>query len=83
MLAYATREILKMLRLDGDSTTRLLGIDEMFKALGNLKSMFEQAQQMGGKVEELKAQLRQQKIEGSSGGGMVTVVVNGLGEMLQ
>ena len=55
----------------------------MFKALGNLKSMFEQAQQMGGKVEELKAQLRQQKIEGSAGGGMVTVVVNGLGEMLQ
>ena len=55
----------------------------MFKALGNLKSMFEQAQQMGGKVEEIKAQLRQQKIEGSSGGGMVTVVLNGLGEMLQ
>ncbi|MFL2870764.1 MAG: YbaB/EbfC family nucleoid-associated protein [Pirellulaceae bacterium] len=55
----------------------------MFKALGNLKSMFEQAQQMGGKVEELKAQLRLQKIDGSAGGGMVTVVVNGLGEMLQ
>lgn len=55
----------------------------MFKALGNLKSMFEQAQQMGGKVEEIKAKLRQQKIEGSAGGGMVTVVVNGLGEMLQ
>ena len=55
----------------------------MFKALGNLKSMFEQAQQMGGKVEEIKAKLRQQKIDGSAGGGMVTVVVNGLGEMLQ
>ena len=30
----------------------------MFKALGNLKSMFEQAQQMGGKVEEIKAQTK-------------------------
>ncbi len=51
----------------------------MFKGLANLGSIMKQAQQMGGKVEEMNAQLRQQRATANSGGGMAAVQVNGLG----
>ncbi|HTU27363.1 MAG TPA: YbaB/EbfC family nucleoid-associated protein [Pirellulales bacterium] len=54
----------------------------MFKGLGNLAGMLKQAQQMGSRLAELNETLRGQKAEGAAGGGMVTVEVNGLGEVL-
>ena len=55
----------------------------MFKQLGNIASLMKQAQQMSGRMQEINEQLRGQRVEGCSGGGMVTVNANGLGEVLQ
>lgn len=55
----------------------------MFKGLGNMASMIRQAQQMGGKMEEIAAQLKSRRVSGSAGGGMVEVEANGLGEVLK
>ncbi len=55
----------------------------MFKQLGGLASMMKQAQQMTGRMEEINDQLRGQRVEGTSGGGMVKVEANGLGEILR
>jgi DNA-binding YbaB/EbfC family protein len=54
----------------------------MFKGLGNLAGMLKQAQQMGSRLQELNSALRNQRAEGVAGGGMVTVEVNGLGDVL-
>lgn len=55
----------------------------MLKGLANIGTLMKQAQQMGGRVEEMNAQLKQQRATGSSGGGMVEVEVNGVGEVLR
>jgi len=55
----------------------------MFKEMGNIASMLRQAQQMGSRMNEINAQLKEQRTSGSSGGGMVEVQVNGLGEVLK
>ncbi len=58
----------------------------MFKGLGglgDLASMFKQAQEMGGKVEEIREQLKNERISGAAGGGLVEVEVNGLCEVLR
>ncbi len=41
-----------------------------------------QAQQMGGKLEGISAELKSRRATGQSGGGMVTIEVNGLQEVL-
>ena len=55
----------------------------MFKQLGNIASMLKQAQQMSGRMQEVNDALRSQRVEGNSGGGMITVDANGLGEVLK
>jgi DNA-binding YbaB/EbfC family protein len=55
----------------------------MFKEIGNMASMLRQAQQLGGKMQEVAAQLKSKRVTGSAGGGMITVEANGLGEILQ
>jgi nucleoid-associated protein EbfC len=55
----------------------------VFKGLANLGSILKQAQQMGGRMQELGEQLKQQRATGSAGGGMVEVEVNGLAEVLR
>ena len=50
--------------------------------LGNLGSMMKSAMELKGKMEELKETLAEERIEASSGGGMVEVVVNGKMELL-
>ena len=55
----------------------------MFKGLGNLASMMKQAQQVGAKMQEITAQLKQERVVGSTGGGMVEVEANGAGEILR
>ncbi len=58
----------------------------MFKGLGNLAnigSLIKQAQQMGSKLQQVTEELKTRRTEGSSGGGMITVEVNGIGEVLR
>ncbi|NOY87911.1 MAG: YbaB/EbfC family nucleoid-associated protein [FCB group bacterium] len=44
---------------------------------GGLGNMMKQVQQMQAKMEKIQAELGNIKVEGTSGGGMVTVVANG------
>lgn len=55
----------------------------MFKELGNMASMLRQAQQVGGKMQEIAAQLKSKRVKGSAGGGMIEVEANGHGEVLK
>ena len=55
----------------------------MFKGIANIASMMRQAQQMGGKMKEAQEKLKHQRATGKSGGGMIEVEVNGLGEVLR
>jgi DNA-binding YbaB/EbfC family protein len=55
----------------------------VFKGLGNLANLIKQAQQIGGKMQQVSETLRAQRAEGAAGGGLVTIEVNGLGEVLR
>lgn len=54
----------------------------MFKGLGNVANLMKQAQEMGGKMQQINEQLRSERVTGSAGAGMVEVDSNGLGEVL-
>lgn len=47
----------------------------------NIQGIMKQAQMMQKKMEEEQARLAQEEVEGSSGGGMVRLVLNGKFEM--
>lgn len=47
----------------------------------NLGQLMKQAQQMQAKMGEMQERLAEMSVEGSSGGGMVVVTLNGKGEM--
>lgn len=47
----------------------------------NLQKMLKQAQEMQKKFTDMQEKLADEEAEGSSGGGMVKVTVNGKGEM--
>ena len=47
----------------------------------NLMGMMKQAQELQGRMAEIQAELAEMEIQGSSGGGMVHVTLNGKGEM--
>lgn len=47
----------------------------------NLAGMMKQAQQMQAKMAEMQAKLDQTEVEGKSGGGLVTVLVSGKGDL--
>ena len=55
----------------------------MLKGLADFGSIIKQAQQMGSKMEELNAKLKTVRATGSAGGGLISVEVNGLGELLK
>lgn len=55
----------------------------MFKNLSNLASLMKQATQIGSRMEEMQSELREKRVHGSAGGGMVAVECNGIGEMLK
>ena len=55
----------------------------MFKNLANLGTLMRQAQEMGGKMQEVNDRLKSQKVVATAGGGMVEVEMNGLGQMLR
>jgi len=50
---------------------------------GGLGNMMKQIQKMQAKMEEIQAQLAEAEVEGTAGGGMVKVVVNGKQELLE
>lgn len=50
--------------------------------LGNLGGIVQQAMQMKNQMESIKASLADEIVEATSGGGMVTVVMNGKMEVL-
>ncbi len=47
----------------------------------NIAGLMKQAAQMQQKMEELQTKLSEMTIEGASGAGMVTITLNGKGEM--
>jgi DNA-binding YbaB/EbfC family protein len=57
-----------------------------FDALGgggfDMNALLQQAQQMQERLEDAQAQLADTSIEGTVGGGVVTVTVNGVGELV-
>ncbi len=55
----------------------------MFKNLANLGNIMRQAQEMGGRMQEVNDRLKAQKVTANAGGGMVEVEMNGLGQMLK
>ncbi len=48
----------------------------------DVTSIMQHAQQMQAKLIEIQQELAKKKVQGSAGGGMVTVTVNGRGEVL-
>jgi len=54
----------------------------VLKGLGNLATLMKQAQEMGGKLQGLGDELKNQRAVGTAGGGMVEVEVNGASEVL-
>lgn len=54
----------------------------MLKGLGNIGQMLKQAQEFGGKLKEIQAELKTVQVTGSAGGGMVEVDMNGVAEVL-
>lgn len=52
------------------------------KGIPNMGNLLKQAQQFQSKIAKLQEELGDRTVEASSGGGMVTVVVNGRQEVL-
>ncbi len=52
------------------------------KGMGNLGNLMKQAKKLQQELERVQAEIAEMKVEASSGGGMVTAVVNGKGELL-
>ncbi|HET8563724.1 MAG TPA: YbaB/EbfC family nucleoid-associated protein [Candidatus Binatia bacterium] len=49
----------------------------MAQGLGNMGNLLKQAQEMQARLSKVQEELAQKTVEGSSGGGMVQVTVNG------
>ena len=47
----------------------------------NLSQMMKQAQEMQGKMQEMQARMEEEEMTGQSGAGLVSVTLNGKGEM--
>ncbi|QPC47952.1 YbaB/EbfC family nucleoid-associated protein [Mangrovibacillus cuniculi] len=52
------------------------------RGMGNMQNMMKQMQKMQKKMAEAQEKLGEERIEGSAGGGMVTVVVSGHKEVV-
>lgn len=49
----------------------------MMRGMGNMQNMMKQMQKMQKKMMEAQKELEEQKMDGTAGGGMVTVTVSG------
>jgi DNA-binding YbaB/EbfC family protein len=54
----------------------------MFKEMSNLATLLKSAGELRRKMESIADQLRSKRVTGASGGGLVEVEANGLGEIL-
>jgi DNA-binding YbaB/EbfC family protein len=54
----------------------------MFKGLGQIASLMKNAQEIQGRMKDLQDRLRRLKVEGTAGGGMVTLEINGQQQVL-
>ena len=50
--------------------------------MGNMNQMLKQAQAMQAKMMKAQEELKDARVEGSAGGGMVSATVNGQGELV-
>ena len=50
--------------------------------MGNMSQMLKQAQAMQAKMMQAQEELKQARVDGSAGGGMVSATVNGQGELV-
>jgi len=55
----------------------------VFKGLGNLGDLIKQARNFGGQMGQLTEEMRNRRVTGSAGGGMVEIELNGLIEVLR
>jgi DNA-binding YbaB/EbfC family protein len=53
------------------------------RGMGNMQNMMKQMQKMQKKMAEAQEELGEKRIEGTAGGGMVTVVVSGQKEIVE
>jgi DNA-binding YbaB/EbfC family protein len=56
-------------------------IEPKESTMKNLGNMLKQAQQMQQRMQEMQAELEQREVQGSAGGGMVIVTLNGKSEL--
>ena len=69
--------------LPEESKLNLCRENPMFQGLRNLGNLMKQAQQIGSQMQEMNAKMRQLRVSGQAGGGMVEIESNGLMEFLQ
>jgi nucleoid-associated protein EbfC len=55
----------------------------VFKGIANFAAILKQAQQLGGRMDQLTEEMRKRRVTGTAGGGMVEIEVNGLMEVLR
>lgn len=55
----------------------------MLPSFTNMMSMVRKAQEVGGRMQGFNDQLKRERVTGTAGGGLVTVELNGIGEMLK
>lgn len=53
------------------------------RGMGNMQNMMKQMQKMQKKMAQAQEELGEERIEGTAGGGMVTVIVSGHKEVLE
>lgn len=53
------------------------------RGMGNMQGMMKQMQKMQKKMEKAQEELGEKRVEGTAGGGMVTVIVSGHKEVLE
>ena len=59
-----------------------MGKERDSESMNNLGNLLKQAQKFQSQVSQIQAELADQRVEVSAGGGMVTAVVNGRQELL-
>jgi DNA-binding YbaB/EbfC family protein len=52
------------------------------KNIGNIASMLKQAQEVGGKLQAIKDEIRNRRVTGSAGAGLLTIEANGAMEIV-
>jgi len=53
----------------------------MFKGLGDISSLLQNAHKIPAQIEEINRELKSKQVTGSAGGGMVTVQMDGTGDV--